>query len=223
MKGTGKPRSPFRTTQRTTESTMTEPDTVISSTVHHRVVPRKLSPPPPASSEAIHRTMVSNRGKNTGPEKILRRALRRRGITGYRMNRKGVPGRPDVTFSEYRLAIFVNGCFWHRCPRCGLPLPKTNRAFWKRKFEMNVERDARKRKELKTAGWQVITIWECEIKSDVDRCVRRIERSLNTHRPNRRLPRRPSSTRSCKRTPAWRRPPRTSSAGRARTSERKRG
>jgi len=171
---------------------------------------RKLGSPPPASSEAVHRAMVSNRGKDTGPEKILRRALRRSGITGYRMNWKGAPGKPDVAFPEHRLAIFVNGCFWHRCPRCNLRLPKTNRGYWKKKFELNVERDARKKKDLEIAGWHVMTIWECEIREDVDRYVRRIKRRLNTYRPNRRPPRRPSSVRSGARTHAQHRPHHTS-------------
>jgi len=184
---------------------------------------RKSGSPPPSSSEAIHRTMVSNRDRDTNPEKIIRRALRRNGMTGYRLNWKGAPGRPDVVFPGSRLAIFVNGCFWHRCPRCDLPLPKTNRVFWRRKFELNVERDARKKKELKAAGWHVLTIWECEVKDDVDRCVRRIERSLNTHRPTRRSHRQLSSKKNDTLTRARPRRPRTSSAGRARTSGRTRG
>jgi len=184
---------------------------------------RKLSLPPISSSEAVHKSMLSNRGRDTGPEKALRAALRRHELSGYRLNWKGAPGRPDIVFPESWLAIFVNGCFWHRCSRCDLPLPKTNRAFWRGKFELNVERDARKRKDLKTAGWHVITLWECEIKKDVDRCVRMIERRLNTYRPTGRSPRRPSSARIGTRTRARHRPPRTSSAGRARTSGRTRG
>jgi len=95
------------------------------------------------------------------------------------LNWKSAPGRPDIAFPRKRLAVFVNGCYWHRCPHCDLPLPKTNKVFWKRKFELNVERDVRKREELRIIGWSVITIWECEIKKDVDRCARKIQRHLN--------------------------------------------
>ena len=72
----------------------------------------------------------------------------------------------------------MNGCFWHRCPRCALPLPKSHSDFWRKKFELNEERDMRKNKALKLASWRVVTVWECEIKEDVDRVVLRIKRAL---------------------------------------------
>ena len=79
--------------------------------------------------------MRANRAKNTTPELVLRRELSQRGLRGYRLHRKGVPGRPDLSFGPQRLAIFVNGCYWHRCPRCQLPLPRTHTDFWRAKFE----------------------------------------------------------------------------------------
>ncbi len=122
--------------------------------------------------------MRANRRRNTGPELALRAALRAAGLLGYRVDLKGVPGRPDVAFTKHKLAIFVHGCFWHRCPSCKLELPKSNRAFWRRKFEANRERDERKQLGLEAIGWGVLEIWECEIARDLARCVARVERAI---------------------------------------------
>ena len=101
----------------------------------------KRSPRP--RSEAVSRVMSANRAKDTRPEVALRKALRRAGGRGYRLHYKRVPGRPDIAFVSKRVAVFVNGCYWHRCPKCDLPLPKTNTAFWKAKFDANSARDSR--------------------------------------------------------------------------------
>ncbi|MCI4322862.1 MAG: very short patch repair endonuclease [Thermoplasmata archaeon] len=118
--------------------------------------------------------MQANRGKDTAPELALRKALRARGLTGYRLQPKGLPGRPDVTFVLSRVAIFVHGCYWHRCPHCRLPLPKTHSAFWRDKFEQNKERDRRDRQLLEKAGWRVLTLWECELDDDVGLAAERV-------------------------------------------------
>ena len=122
---------------------------------------------PEPSSIVTTKVMKANKGKDTGPEIIVRQILRESGFPGYRLNWKKAPGRPDVAYPGRKIAIFINGCFWHRCPHCNLPLPKTHTDFWKQKFEKNVERDKRKTEELESMGWTVITIWECEIK-DLD-------------------------------------------------------
>ena len=122
--------------------------------------------------------MKGNKGRDTSPELALRKALSAAGVRGYRLHAPKVPGRPDVSFARLRLAVFVNGCYWHRCPRCSLPLPKTHAGFWKKKFKLNVERDNRKRSELEGAGWRVITIWECEIRDDIKGCVERVKEAL---------------------------------------------
>ena len=124
--------------------------------------------PPPASSEAVHNVMVANRSTDTGPEMMVRRMLREAGHPGYRLHWRiddengRYICRPDITYPGRKLAIFVHGCFWHRCPRCALGLPKSNAEYWSDKFERNVERDRRKEGGLLDMGWKVHTIWECD-------------------------------------------------------------
>ena len=123
---------------------------------------------PKSTNPITTKVMKANKGKDTKPEQRVRIMLRELGFPGYRLNWKKVPGRPDIAYPGRKIAIFVNGCFWHRCPKCDLPLPKSNVEFWKGKFERNVERDHRKTSELEALGWTVITIWECEIKKGSD-------------------------------------------------------
>jgi len=111
--------------------------------------------------------MRSNKGQGTGPELALRRALRDMGAGGYRLNWKKAPGRPDICYPGRKLSVFVHGCFWHRCPRCDLPIPENNRDHWQQKFEKNVERDRMKKKLLEDDGWTVIIVWECELSEDL--------------------------------------------------------
>lgn len=115
-------------------------------------------------------SMKSNKCKDTKPELILRQALRDAGYPGYRLQWK-VPGKPDICYPGRKVAIFVNGCFWHRCPHCNPSMPKHNHEFWEKKFERNVERDNDNYQKLKEMGWTVIVVWECEIKCDMSRVV----------------------------------------------------
>ncbi len=133
-----------------------------------------LGPPSPASSPAVARVMKSNRAAETAPEISLRKALREVGLPGYRKNWKGVSGRLDIAYPGKRLAVFVHGCFWHRCPRCNLPLPKTNTDFWRRKFIRNKERDRRKVKKLEGLGWTVNVFWECQVIEDANGCAQEV-------------------------------------------------
>jgi DNA mismatch endonuclease, patch repair protein len=139
--------------------------------------------PPPPSSTAVTAIMKANKARDTGPELALRRALRARGARGYRLSPKEIPGRPDITFTREKFAVFVHGCFWHRhrCEKASRELPRTNRVYWKTKFRLNVERDERKTRILESRGWRVLTVWECEIDEDADAVARRVvvERSLN--------------------------------------------
>ena len=124
---------------------------------------------PQASSEAVRNTMLANRATNTGPERVVRRMLRQAGHPGYRLHWRidDEDGRyicrPDITYPGRKIAIFVHGCFWHRCPKCALGLPKSNSDYWSEKFARNVERDRRKEVALLDMGWSVHTIWECRI------------------------------------------------------------
>jgi len=117
--------------------------------------------------------MQGNKGKDTKPELLLRKALRESGFPGYRLQWK-IPGRPDIAYPGRKIAIFVNGCFWHRCPYCNPSMPKTNEDFWKNKFEKNIERDRRNTSSLENAGWTVITIWECEVRKREEDVLKRI-------------------------------------------------
>lgn len=103
------------------------------------------------------------RGKDTKPEILLRSLLHRRGFR-FRLHVPGLPGKPDIVLPRYRTVIFVHGCFWHRHEWCSnATMPKTRTEFWTKKFLKTVERDARKQAELEALGWQVLTVWECEL------------------------------------------------------------
>lgn len=141
-------------------------------------MPSRLGPPPPPSSAAVTKTMKANRAKDTGPERTLRRLLREAGFPGYRLNWRKAPGRPDVAYPGRRVAIFVHGDFWHRCPHCDLPLPKSNTEFWARKFALNTERDERKIVALQERGWTVEVVWECELRDRPEEVLLRLQKAL---------------------------------------------
>lgn len=109
--------------------------------------------------------MSRNRGKDTKPEVILRKELWKKGLR-YRLH-YDIPGKPDFVFVGKRIAVFVDGCFWHNCPLHGTK-PKTNRKFWEDKISKNVERDKKVTRELISLGWKILRFWEHEIKEDVN-------------------------------------------------------
>lgn len=117
----------------------------------------------PAKRSAVMRRV---KGRDTGPEKTVRRLLTGLG-SRYRLHRKDLPGKPDIVMAGRRLAIFVHGCFWHGhdCAR-GARVPKANRDYWLAKVARNRERDVASRAALEAAGWRVETIWECELKDE---------------------------------------------------------
>lgn len=119
------------------------------------------------------KTMKANKRQDTKPELMVRQGLREAGYPGYRLQWK-IPGRPDICYPGRKIAIFVNGCFWHRCPYCNLPIPNHNREYWEEKFRKNNERDERNILILKSEGWNVIVVWECEIKIDLHSVISRI-------------------------------------------------
>ncbi len=114
------------------------------------------------------------RNKNTIPELLLRSFLHRMGFR-FRLHRKDLPGKPDIVLPKYKTVIFVHGCFWHRHSGCKrATTPSTNTEYWEEKFRKNVERDEKNRVELEALGWQVMVVWECEIKNAETR-----EKTLN--------------------------------------------
>jgi DNA mismatch endonuclease (patch repair protein) len=136
--------------------------------------------------------MRANRSRDTGPERIVRGALRDAGYPGYRLNWKGAPGRPDVSYPGRRVAVFVHGCYWHHCPRCQPGLPRSNAEFWLRKFELNRERGGRKRRDPETRGWAVHEIWECDIRERLPEAIGAVCADLAARaRPAAPLPRHP--------------------------------
>ena len=118
------------------------------------------------TKEQRRRIMQAVRCKDTEPEWAVRRLLHGLGYR-YRLHRKDLPGKPDLVFPSRRKAIFVHGCFWHThgC-RYGRP-PKSRLEYWLPKLKRNMKRDAKKRAELEALRWQVLTVWQCEIK-DLD-------------------------------------------------------
>ena len=107
--------------------------------------------------------MQGNKRANTKPELLMRERLRAAGLGGYRLQWK-VAGHPDIAWPGKKVCVFVNGCFWHRCPHCKLSAPKKNVEYWTAKFERNVERDRENVAALEADGWRVHVIWECELK-----------------------------------------------------------
>jgi DNA mismatch endonuclease (patch repair protein) len=114
--------------------------------------------------EDRQRTMRAVKGKGTKLERQLFSMLAGMRLSGWRKNASDVAGKPDVVFDNPRVAIFVDGCFWHGCPLCQRKLPQTNQEYWKQKINRNVERAELYNTRLATAGWIVIRIWEHEIK-----------------------------------------------------------
>jgi DNA mismatch endonuclease (patch repair protein) len=119
---------------------------------------------PAPSSENARQTMRANR-RVSRREVAFRRALWEAGARGYRLDSR-LPGRPDLVFPRLHLAVFVHGCFWHRCLICNPATPKANADFWADKFADNVRRDQRTQAALTDAGWTCLVIWEHEIRPD---------------------------------------------------------
>jgi DNA mismatch endonuclease, patch repair protein len=120
-----------------------------------------VKPEDPAQRSA---TMRAVKSRDTTPELTVR-ALLRRFAPHYRLQRKDVPGNPDIAYIGRKRAIFVHGCFWHGhdCPR-GARMPKANADYWRRKIERNRARDKANSEKLAERGWRALTVWECELK-----------------------------------------------------------
>lgn len=120
--------------------------------------------------------MSQIRSKNTSPEVALRRILYSAGVRGYRLH-YDLPGKPDIVFARKKMAVFVDGCFWHKCPKCFV-VPQTRQKFWMEKIGKNVKRDAIVNKTLKRLGWTVLRFWEHEVRTSPGKCCKKIMRKL---------------------------------------------
>ena len=115
------------------------------------------------TKEKRSEVMSRIRSKDTKPEIALRSLLFGMGYR-FRIHDKRLPGKPDIVMRKHRVVIFMHGCFWHNHQACGAgKTPKSNRKFWKQKLTRTVERDEQRRLELIQLGWNVITVWECEV------------------------------------------------------------
>jgi DNA mismatch endonuclease (patch repair protein) len=122
--------------------------------------------------------MAKVRSRDTRPEMIVRRAAHALGYR-YRLHVRALPGCPDMVFPARRAVVFVHGCFWHRhACAMGDRTPKSRAKFWRNKLEGNRLRDRRHHRKLRSAGWRVMVVWECDALRDIDRVVRRLQRFL---------------------------------------------
>jgi DNA mismatch endonuclease (patch repair protein) len=119
--------------------------------------------------------LIRGRG-NRATELALMRIFRAQGVTGWR-RRQAVFGRPDFVFRRARVAVFVDGCFWHACPK-HLRMPKSRRAYWRRKLDGNKARDQKVNRVLKKLGWRVVRIWEHALARPSAACLRGLRRAL---------------------------------------------
>ena len=152
-------------------------------------------------SRSRSRTMSAIRSKHARTtERALRMALIRARIRGWQLH-ADLPGKPDIFFADQKIAVFVDGCFWHFCPKCG-HIPRTRQAFWKAKLDRNTRRDRRTKRALRTGGIRVIRVWEHQLRPaiNLDRVILRLRtalqmsrrpsrnynahREIETHRPN---------------------------------------
>ena len=126
------------------------------------------------------RVMAAVKGKgNKSTEQKLRSLLRSARLKGWRSHLTNLPGKPDFAFPKKRLAIFVDGCFWHACKRCRRNMtPSSNKTYWLRKIAGNVARDKKSVRALRAVGWKSLRIWEHQIQKSPIRCIDRIARPL---------------------------------------------
>ena len=118
--------------------------------------------------------------KNTGPEVKLRKLLYAEGIRGYRIH-YDLPGKPDIVFTKKKIAIFIDGCFWHKCPAC-FQEPETRKEFWTKKIQSNVDRDKKVNELLKDDGWTILRFWEHDVRKNPDAIVKQISEMIGKSR-----------------------------------------
>lgn len=131
------------------------------------------------TKEKRSHVMSRIRGKDTLPERIVRRMLTDMGYR-YRLNEKTLPGKPDIVLRKYNAVIFVHGCFWHLCPHCGEGrIPNSRKDYWKEKLLKNRQRDKRNISSLIKEGWKVLRLWECEVEKKPDEVTGKLKKFLS--------------------------------------------
>ena len=120
--------------------------------------------------------MAQIKSKDTGPELVLRKLLSQNKIFGYRLHYK-IFGKPDIVFPRKKIAIFIDGCFWHKCPSCFVK-PTSRIEFWSQKIKNNLKRDKEVNKLLKKTGWKILRIWEHELRENPDKVCQKIINEL---------------------------------------------
>jgi DNA mismatch endonuclease (patch repair protein) len=131
----------------------------------------------PSEIRSANMRAIRARG-NRSTEWRLRSLLIRAGLRGWKVHSKQFLGTPDFVFRDAKVLIFIDGCYWHGCPKCG-HIPKTNSEYWTAKIGRNQERDKKYTRELRKQGFKVIRIWECALKKYPDRCLRRIQKAVD--------------------------------------------
>lgn len=130
-----------------------------------------------AAMDAARSDLMSRiRSKHTEPERLLRAALWSAGMR-YRLHARTPVGRPDLVFPGPKVAVFIDGCFWHGCP-LHYARPRSREEFWATKLTTNVQRDARQSADLASQGWRVVRLWEHDVVEDLAGCVSRVERAM---------------------------------------------
>jgi DNA mismatch endonuclease (patch repair protein) len=134
---------------------------------------------PTGERSSIFRKIRSGRNRST--EWRLRGAFIQVGLRGWRVRPKEIPGKPDFFFEQQKLAVFVDGCYWHGCKRCG-HIPKANSSFWRRKFALTQKRDRKVSRELRRLGYRVIRVWEHRLAEGRKECLARIHELLRSRK-----------------------------------------
>lgn len=116
------------------------------------------------------------KSRDTKPEILVRKYLFSKGYR-YRLSYK-IKGKPDIAFPSRKIAIFINGCFWHLHGCSDSSLPKSNKAFWRKKLMNNKKRDAKNKRDLEKKGWKCITVWECDLKKKRDKTLKKLEEKI---------------------------------------------